>query len=65
MRLRIARQALLTRAADPPALRLMLNEAVLRRPVEGNAVMAGKLGHLVEASQRLISEVAGSYEQQR
>lgn len=47
---RIARQALLTRATSPLTLDVALNEAVLRRPVGGRQVMAAQLEHLVELS---------------
>ncbi|WP_432092521.1 helix-turn-helix domain-containing protein [Streptomyces sp. bgisy100] len=50
VRLRIERQTLLTRRTSPPLLRLVLNEAVLLRPVGGRSVMAEQLAHLVEAS---------------
>ncbi|MFF9350958.1 helix-turn-helix domain-containing protein [Streptomyces sp. NPDC014734] len=46
-RLRIERQSRLTRAMDPPVLRVVLGEAVLRRPVGGPEVMAQQLAHLV------------------
>ncbi|MFL4904483.1 helix-turn-helix domain-containing protein [Streptomyces sp. MMS24-I2-30] len=48
--LRIARQVLLTRVTDPPRFDVALNEAVLRRPVGGTAVMAGQLAHLMEVA---------------
>jgi transcriptional regulator with XRE-family HTH domain len=51
VRLRIERQTLLTRTTEPPALRLVLSEAVLRRRVDGSAVMAGQLRHLADASE--------------
>jgi transcriptional regulator with XRE-family HTH domain len=50
VRLRIARQALLTRVTNPPRLDVVLNEAILRRPVGGDKVMAGQLERLIEAS---------------
>ena len=49
VQLRIARQTLLTRVTNPPELRVVLNEAILRRPIGGGKVMAGQLDHLVEA----------------
>ncbi|MFF2024325.1 helix-turn-helix domain-containing protein [Streptomyces sp. NPDC058171] len=48
---RIARQEVLRRAA-PPRLEAVLDEAVLRRPVGGAAVMAGQLDHLVATARR-------------
>ncbi|WP_411144726.1 helix-turn-helix domain-containing protein [Streptomyces sp. x-80] len=51
VRLRIERQTLLTRAADPPTLRVALSEAVLRRPIGGRDVMVEQLGHLVYVSE--------------
>jgi transcriptional regulator with XRE-family HTH domain len=51
VRLRIARQAFLTRVTDPPILDVALNEAVLRRPVGGKSVMAGQLARLLEAGE--------------
>ncbi|MDF3292004.1 helix-turn-helix domain-containing protein [Streptomyces silvisoli] len=48
---RIARQVLLTRVTEPPELNVVLNEAVLRRPVGGNHVMAAQLTHLVEVGE--------------
>ncbi|AZM45792.1 transcriptional regulator [Streptomyces sp. WAC 06738] len=52
VRLRIERQTLLTRPTAPPSLRLVLNEAVLARPVGGPEVMAGQLAYLAEAAER-------------
>jgi hypothetical protein len=54
--LRVARQALVTRAIDPPAMQVALNESVLKRPVGGAAVMAEQLARLAEASE--LSNVA-------
>jgi transcriptional regulator with XRE-family HTH domain len=51
VRLRIARQALLARATEPPTLRVVLNEAVLRRTTGGENVMAGQLAHMAEVSE--------------
>lgn len=45
---RIARQALLTRATSPLNMEVALNEAILRRPVGGREVMAAQLDHLLE-----------------
>ena len=46
---RLKRQDLLTRPA-PPRIWLVLDEAVLRRPVGGPAVMRAQLRHLVEVA---------------
>jgi len=50
VRLRMARQALVRRPIDPPALQVALNESVLRRPVGGAEIMAAQLQRLAEAS---------------
>lgn len=49
--LRMARQALVRRTIDPPALQVALNESVLRRTVGGHQVMAAQLERLAEASE--------------
>ena len=49
--LRMARQAVLTRP-DPPSLSVVLDEALLRRPIGGPAAMRAQLRHLIELSQR-------------
>jgi hypothetical protein len=49
--LRLGRQAILKRPIDPPAIRAVLGEPVLRSPVGGSAVMADQLDHLAEVSQ--------------
>ena len=49
--LRLARQAVLTRE-DPPSLWVVLDEAVLRRPIGGANAMRTQLKHLIEMSQR-------------
>jgi transcriptional regulator with XRE-family HTH domain len=49
--LRLARQSLLTRATNPPELKVVLNEAVLRRPIGGKAVMARQLARLLEIGE--------------
>lgn len=49
--LRLGRQAILKRPIDPPAIRAVLGEPVLRSPVGGRTVMAGQLDHLAEVSQ--------------
>lgn len=48
---RLARQALLTRVTAPPKLNVVLNEAILRRPIGGERVMAGQLARLEEAGE--------------
>jgi transcriptional regulator with XRE-family HTH domain len=47
---RIARQALMTRVTAAPELRVVLNEAIVRRPVGGMSVMGGQLHRLLEVS---------------
>jgi transcriptional regulator with XRE-family HTH domain len=51
VQLRTARQAILRRPIDPPALEVALSETVLRRPVGGPEVMAAQLARLTEASE--------------
>ena len=51
VQVRIARQVLLTRVTQPPQLQVALNEAILHRPVGGDAVHAGQLARLVEVSE--------------
>ncbi|MGH3795225.1 MAG: helix-turn-helix domain-containing protein [Pseudonocardiaceae bacterium] len=46
---RMARQTLLTRVTAPPLLDIVLNEAILHRPIGGPAVMVRQLDRLVEA----------------
>jgi transcriptional regulator with XRE-family HTH domain len=48
---RIERQALLTRVTAAPELRIVLNEAIVRRPVGGTEVMSGQLRRLLDASE--------------
>jgi transcriptional regulator with XRE-family HTH domain len=50
VQVRIARQALLTRVTAPPTTGILLNEAILRRPVGGPQIMAAQLHHLAEAA---------------
>jgi hypothetical protein len=50
VQVRVARQALLTRPTRPPSLQVVLNEAVLRRPVGGGRVLLDQLDRLVEVS---------------
>ncbi|MGH3777871.1 MAG: helix-turn-helix domain-containing protein [Pseudonocardiaceae bacterium] len=47
---RMARQALLTRVTSPPVLQVVLNEAILHRPIGGEKVMVRQLERLVEAN---------------
>ena len=49
--LRMARQAVITRPA-PGHLWMVVDEAALRRPVGGPAVMRGQLGHLMNMADR-------------
>jgi hypothetical protein len=44
----MARQALLNRVTDPPALQVVLNEAILHRPIGGEKVMVRQLERLRE-----------------
>jgi Domain of unknown function (DUF5753)/Helix-turn-helix domain len=48
--LRVKRQGLLTRTS-PPRIWSVMDEAVLRRPVGGAAVMRAQLRHLIEAAR--------------
>jgi transcriptional regulator with XRE-family HTH domain len=48
---RMARQEILARDR-PPELWVVIDEAVLHRPVGGPQVMRGQLGHLIEAARR-------------
>jgi transcriptional regulator with XRE-family HTH domain len=50
VRLRMARQALISRTIDQPALQVALNESVLRWPVGGTTIMAAQLERLAAAS---------------
>jgi hypothetical protein len=50
VRLRMARQMLLTRE-QPPRLWAVIDEAALRRPVGGREVMRGQLERLIEATK--------------
>ncbi|UZI29115.1 helix-turn-helix domain-containing protein [Streptomyces sp. VB1] len=66
--IRIARQALMTRVTAPPDLDVVLSEAILRRPVGGNNVMAEQLEHLVHLNQlgnvciRVVPYAAGLHD---
>jgi hypothetical protein len=51
VQLRIARQSLLTRVTAAPGLSIVLNEAIIRRPVGGSEVMSGQIRRLLEASE--------------
>ena len=50
VRLRLARQTLLTRE-QPPRLWAVIDEAAMRRPVGGREVMRGQLERLIEAAK--------------
>lgn len=50
VRLRLQRQRLLS-GADPPRVWSVLDEAALRRPVGGRAVLRAQLRHLIEVAQ--------------
>ncbi|MGH3938620.1 MAG: helix-turn-helix domain-containing protein [Pseudonocardiaceae bacterium] len=45
---RMARQTLLTRVTAPPVLNLVLNEAILHRPIGGTALMVRQLERLIK-----------------
>jgi transcriptional regulator with XRE-family HTH domain len=51
VQLRLARQALLTRVTAAPDLRVVLDEAILRRPIGGRKVTATQLDRLVEMGE--------------
>lgn len=48
---RLARQALLTRVTAPPTLEVVVNEAILCRPVGSREIMAEQLRHLIEMGE--------------
>jgi transcriptional regulator with XRE-family HTH domain len=48
---RMRRQEILHRTTDPPHLWAVIDEAALRRPVGGTAVMRAQIEHLLEMSQ--------------
>lgn len=51
--IRLERQGLLARRLPPPPqLDVILNEAVLRRPIHDRKAMAGQLHHLIESTDR-------------
>lgn len=64
---RLRRQAVLTRP-NPPEVSAVLDEAVLRRPIGGTAVMRAQLGRLLELAElpsvtiRIVEERVGAYE---
>ncbi|WP_156216088.1 helix-turn-helix domain-containing protein [Actinomadura litoris] len=68
VQLRVQRQILVTRSLDPPVLRTVLNEAVVRRPVGGPSVMAAQVDRLVEVSAlpnvslRVLPYTAGEHQ---
>jgi len=51
VQVRIARQKLLTRATAPPKMDIVLNEAIVRRPVGGKTVISAQLKRLIEISE--------------
>ena len=51
VQLRIARQSLLTRVTAAPELSIVLNEAIIRRPVGGTEIMSGQIRQLLDASE--------------
>lgn len=48
---RMTRQEVLRRAGSPLKLIAVVNEAVLRRPVGGSAVLRGQLAHIIDAAK--------------
>ncbi len=50
-RLRMARQQIVTRSHDPAELAVVLDEAVLHRPIGGMAVLADQLRHIAKFSE--------------
>ncbi|MEV6099746.1 helix-turn-helix transcriptional regulator [Nocardia sp. NPDC051981] len=50
--IRLKRQVIVTRKANPLAVEVLLNEAALRRVVGGKRVMAAQLKHLADLSTR-------------
>ncbi|MES9605252.1 MULTISPECIES: helix-turn-helix domain-containing protein [Actinomadura] len=67
VRLRMQRQALVTRVTAPPDLKVVLSEAVVRRVIGGPAVMAAQLDRLAQLNDcpnvaiRLVPFAAGSH----
>ncbi|MFJ5677150.1 helix-turn-helix domain-containing protein [Streptomyces sp. NPDC093097] len=68
VQLRVKRRSLITRVINPPALSVVLYEAVLRCPVGGRKTMAGQLRHVVDVSRlpnatvRVVPFAAGLHE---
>jgi transcriptional regulator with XRE-family HTH domain len=64
---RLARRDILTREDNPPAYFAVLDEAVIRRPIGGAAVMKEQLQHLLDMSElpnvyiQVVPERAGWY----
>jgi transcriptional regulator with XRE-family HTH domain len=48
---RTARQSILSRATEPPELKIVLNESVLRRPIGGTVVMRRQIERLIAANE--------------
>ncbi|MGH3884065.1 MAG: helix-turn-helix domain-containing protein [Pseudonocardiaceae bacterium] len=48
VRVRMARQTLLTRVTKPPEIQVVLNEAILHRPIGGEKLMVHQMERLVE-----------------
>lgn len=48
---RLARQTLLTRATAAPQLRIVLNEAIVKRPIGGRTIMGQQLKRLLEVGE--------------
>jgi len=51
VRLRLARQTLLRRVTAPPRLEIVLNEAIIRRPIGGIHIMTEQLDQLVQLGE--------------
>jgi transcriptional regulator with XRE-family HTH domain len=51
VQLRVARQSLVTRVTAAPESSIVLNEAIIRRPVGGAEVMSGQISRLLDASE--------------
>jgi transcriptional regulator with XRE-family HTH domain len=67
VQLRMGRQPILRRPIDPPVIRIVLGEQVVRRPVGGPGVMTSQLGRLAEVSEspnvslRVVPFTAGQH----